>query len=92
MEAACHFPGSWQTSNALALQAMTSNGFTLADEPRIAEQPDEHGRALQAGSNMGDNTRPLGPFEDHRPHQERRIRRNFPWADEFNLKPRRFLG
>ena len=59
----------------------------LANESCFTKQPYEQGRALEAGPSIGDNAGLGRAFEEHRAHQERRIRRDFAGTDEFNLKP-----
>ena len=64
----------------------------LADESRVAEQPYEQARALEARPSIGDDAGLGRALEEHRAHQQRRIRRDFARTDEFNLKPRGLLG
>src|ERR1022692_1102148 len=64
----------------------------LANESGVTKQPYEQGRALEAGPSIGDDTGLGRALEEHRAHQERRIRWDFAGADEFNLQPRGFLG
>src|SRR5207302_478974 len=64
----------------------------LANESRVTEQPEQRGRALEAGPGIGDNPSPGRALEEYRAHQERRIGRHFARADEFNLKTRGLFG